>query len=84
MSWEDRSERVDRGAARFVWQQIADDLAADIDSGELRGRLPAEAALADVYGVARNTIRRAVVDLVTRGLVTVLHGRGTFVVKRDQ
>lgn len=80
MSWEDRSGRLDHNEPRFVWQQIADDLAADIESGALPAgsRLPSEAALAEVYGVARGTIRRAIADLVERGLLVVLHGRGTF------
>lgn len=82
MAWDDRRDRVDHDAARFVWQQIADDIAADIASEVLPSgqRLPSEQALAEVYGVARGTVRRAVGELVERGLVVVLHGRGTFVV----
>lgn len=85
MAWEDRSERIDHGAAVFVWEQIANDIAADIASGSLPAgsRLPSEQALSEVYGVARNTIRRAIAELVARSLVAVLHGRGTFVVEQS-
>ncbi|MFL6123732.1 GntR family transcriptional regulator [Actinophytocola sp.] len=82
MAWGNRADRIDHEGPRFVWQQIADDIAADIDSGALpaNSRLPSEQALGDeVYGVARATVRRAIASLVEQGLVVVVHGRGTFV-----
>ena len=42
-------------------------------------RLPGELELAEQYGVSRDTIRRAIQELVTSGRLVVLHGRGTFV-----
>jgi GntR family transcriptional regulator len=42
-------------------------------------RLPGELELADQYGVSRDTIRRAIQELVSEGRLLVLHGRGTFV-----
>ncbi|WP_209648130.1 GntR family transcriptional regulator [Kibdelosporangium banguiense] len=65
-----------------MWQQVADDIAADVESGVLPSgsRLPSEQVLADdVYGVSRPTVRRAIAALVERGMLTVVHGRGTFV-----
>lgn len=47
-----------------------------------RTRLPGERDLAKEYGVALGTARRAVKELVERGLVRVLPGRGTFVTRR--
>ena len=81
MSWETRADRIDHDGRRFVWLQIADDITADIRSGALPtdSRLPSEDALAEIYGVARGTIRRAVRHLVDEDLVEVVHGRGTFV-----
>ncbi|MFD7657024.1 GntR family transcriptional regulator [Actinosynnema sp. NPDC059797] len=72
---------MDHQAARFIWQQVADDLAAEIDAGDLPSgsRLPSEAELAVIYGVARMTVRRAIADLAERDKVVRLHGRGTFV-----
>ncbi|MEV0705248.1 GntR family transcriptional regulator [Saccharopolyspora sp. NPDC050389] len=60
---------------------MATDIDADITAGILSGgsRLPTELEPAEIYGVARGTVRRAVADLAERGVVVVVHGRGTFV-----
>jgi GntR family transcriptional regulator len=42
-------------------------------------RLPGELELAEQYGVSRDTIRRAIQELVSEGRLVVLRGRGTFV-----
>lgn len=64
---------------RYVW--VAGDIEARIASGELKpgARLVNERELAAYYGVAYHTVRRAMRLLVERGLVEVVHGRGTFV-----
>lgn len=64
--------------------QVADDLRAEIRSGGLRpgDKLPGEAEMAEVYGVSRDTIRRATSELSEEGLLVILHGRGTFVAER--
>jgi GntR family transcriptional regulator len=85
MAWDKRADRIDHDGPAFVWAQIADDLRADIESGELPpgSRLPSEQALAeDVYAVARGTIRRAVTALVEEGLLVSVHGRGTFIARQ--
>jgi DNA-binding GntR family transcriptional regulator len=81
VSLEDRSERVDRTLPRLLSAQVADDLRAQITAGSLTGRLPAEHEMADQYGVSRITTRRAIAILAAEGLVTTLHGRGSFVVR---
>ena len=80
MSLEDRSGRIRHESARPIWQQVSDDLAAEITSGALPAdtRLPSEAELASQYGVARVSVRRAIADLRSRGLAVTIHGRGTF------
>ena len=61
--------------------QIADDITARINSGELRpgARLLSERALAGYYGHSYQSVRRAMEVLRERGLITTIHGRGTFV-----
>lgn len=65
----------------YAWKQVADHVEALIRAGELaaNARLPGERALAEEYGVAIGTIRRAVQDLRERGIVTTLPSKGTFV-----
>lgn len=83
MDWTGRGEHIDTESSVLLWRQVADDIAAAVVSGELVSgeRLPNEFALAEVYGVARVTIRRAMEELKSRGLVRVQQGRGTFVTR---
>jgi GntR family transcriptional regulator len=84
VSWSSRAERIQHDSAVLVWRQVADDLVTGIQSGDLPpgSRLPSELELAQIYGVARVTLRRAVAELRKDGLVVVVHGRGTFVRER--
>lgn len=68
--------------SEYVYVQVADDIAAKISRGEyhIGQRLPSETELAESYGVAKMTIRRALEVLRSRGLVRTLHGRGSVVV----
>ena len=81
VDWADRSDRINFRTPRLLWLQVANDLRALIGSGELRpgDKLPGEAELAEVYGVSRDTIRRATSQLAEESLLVILHGRGTFV-----
>ncbi|SDY72098.1 GntR family transcriptional regulator, phosphonate transport system regulatory protein [Saccharopolyspora shandongensis] len=84
--WEDRRDRIDHDGPATLWAQVAADVEADIAAGDLTGgsRLPTELELAEIYGVARGTVRRAVADLADRGVIVVVHGRGTFVATGEQ
>lgn len=68
-----------------LYVQIANHVEAQISSGELApgGRLPAERDLAEQWGVAYQTVRRAMRELRERGLVASVVGKGTFVRKAD-
>jgi GntR family transcriptional regulator len=64
-----------------LYRQIADQLRHQIESGELKGgmQIPTEDQLMGGYHASRNTVRGALRELTTRGLVYTLHGKGTFV-----
>jgi DNA-binding FadR family transcriptional regulator len=65
---------------RAVAEDLARSLRQRIDAGEWSGRrMPPERELAADYGVARNTVRRAVEMLADTGAITRHVGRGTFV-----
>lgn len=76
-----RSESVMAGP---LYRQIADDLRRRIESGGLEEgvQVPTEDQLMESYHASRNTVRAALKELTTRGLVSTLHGRGTFVSER--
>lgn len=79
--WDSRADRINHDGPVYVYEQIAADIAADIRSGQLDAgsRLPSADDLADIYGVARLTARRAVRHLAEQGLVLIRPGRGTYV-----
>jgi DNA-binding GntR family transcriptional regulator len=77
----DRSGAIDPERSVYVYVQVADDIAAQIDSGRIApgARLPAERDLAEQYRVSYMTVRRAVKELRSRGLVTTLPAKGNYV-----
>jgi DNA-binding GntR family transcriptional regulator len=62
--------------------KIAADIEAEIRSGELApgAAVPSLGRLSQEYGVARNTVVRAMTVLKEKGLITTRQGWGTFVV----
>jgi len=77
----DPRDLIDHESGRPIYQQLADVVAGMIESGVLvvDRPIPAESRLAEEYGVARLTARRAVRELRERGLVYTVPGKGTFV-----
>ena len=71
-------------AQQPMYQQIAEDLRAQIESGQLApgAQLPTELELRDQYSSSRNTIRDAIKRLTSQGLVETRPGQGTFVTPR--
>lgn len=57
-----------------------------IDGGQWKAgeRIPTERELSERYGVARNTIRRALLELEDSGRIVRHVGRGTFVAQTDR
>lgn len=67
---------------RTVKEQISEKLASHIASGILQvgDELPGERELAAAFSVSRESVRSAIQDLASRGLVEVSHGARTRVV----
>jgi DNA-binding GntR family transcriptional regulator len=70
----------DGGGRTVAYQALAQELRRELSEGAYaHGRqLPTEAELSAAHGVGRQTVRRALQDLVAEGLVYRVRGRGTF------
>lgn len=79
---DDDTAPIDPHGPDLVYVVLADRIERRIRAGEFgtAGRLPSELDLAEHYGVAKMTIRRAHEVLVERGLVRRVSGKGTFVI----
>ena len=64
-----------------LYGKIEEVLASEIAQGELQpgDRLPSEDQLLERFGVSRITVRRAIQNLIQRGVVEIRRGNGTFV-----
>src|SRR2546429_7973543 len=72
---------LDRTSPIPLYYQIAQDLRRQIESGTLApgAALPTEDDLQRIYSVSRATVRQAVRQLATAGLVRLARPHGTFV-----
>jgi GntR family transcriptional regulator len=70
--------------ANPMYRQIAEDLRAQIESGEMKPgqQLRTELELREHYNASRNTVRDAIKWLTSLGLVETKPGQGTFVVQK--
>ncbi|WP_426955014.1 phosphonate metabolism transcriptional regulator PhnF [Muricoccus radiodurans] len=68
-------------STHLAWRNVEAALAADILAGRIAPgeRLPTEPALMARFELGRHSIRRAVAELETRGLVQTRQGSGTYV-----
>lgn len=80
---DDDQAPIDPRGPDLVYVTVANRIEKRIRGGEFgdSGRLPSENDLAEWYGVARMTIRRVHQELIERGLVRVVPGKGTFVTR---
>lgn len=64
-----------------LYQQLKDSIVSDIQSGRYRPhqRLPSERELGAAYQISRMTVRKALLDLASEGLIYTRVGKGTFV-----
>ncbi len=68
-------------AGKPLYQAMADSLLERIQSGEWKANqlIPSESELGDHYGVGRNTVRHALADLTSHGVLKTVQGVGSFV-----
>lgn len=73
---------VDHDSPVPLYRQVAADLRARIDSGELTSRMPSLKTIAQTYGVSHVTAEKAVALLRDEDRVVVVIGRGAYVVRK--
>lgn len=76
---------VAEGSKRYArepiaYQMLASELREAIERGDFTDgtRMPTEAELSAAHGLSRQTVRRALQELVAEGLIYRVRGRGTF------
>jgi GntR family transcriptional regulator len=79
------SDSVDLEGPDPIYQQIADVIAARIagDAYAPNRPIPSEAGLCVEFSVSRKTARAATRELVARGLVRTVRGKGSYVLPPD-
>ncbi|MEV5411023.1 winged helix-turn-helix domain-containing protein [Thermopolyspora sp. NPDC052614] len=70
---------IDPESDRHVYQQIAHRIRDRIDAGDWQRRLPSVTHLMQEYGVARQTMLRALGHLSELGIIYTVKNRGSFV-----
>ncbi len=72
---------LSRSSPLPLYHQVKTDIRRRIERGEWRpgDNIPSEAELCGHYGASRITIRRAIGDLASEGLLLRISGRGTYV-----
>lgn len=74
--------QVDKVDKRLLGTQIEDELMKYIldEPVEIGQKIPNEFELAEMFGVGRSTVREAVKGLVSKGILEVRRGAGTYVI----
>ncbi len=73
--------RIDKAGETPVYRQIVEQVTQLVQRGKLQpgDRLPPERALAEQLQAARGTVSKAYSRLAANNIITITHGRGTFV-----
>lgn len=75
-------DEIDPTSPTPVYRQLAEILADRIAHGVLKpGPMPSELHMQQEFGVARDTVRKALGLLRERGLIVTVQGRGSFVTR---
>lgn len=67
----------------YLYLQLADNIKKKIYNGtyEIGSKIPSERSMASAYGITRLTVRRALNQLISEGILVANVGRGTYVAK---
>jgi GntR family transcriptional regulator len=70
--------------AKPLYQVVVESVLNKVKTGEWQAneRLPSESELCEIYGVGRNTVRRAIGELVNQNVLRTVPGVGTFVMDK--
>ncbi len=79
-----RLDAIDRHGTQKLYCQLAELLRAHVESGRwaVGAQVPSEEQLCRAYDVSKATVRLAVEELVSLGVLKKLQGKGTFVRRR--
>ena len=68
--------------AKPLYQVVVASILSQIATGQLQAdeKIPSESELCKLFSVGRNTVRRAIQELVNDNVLKTIHGVGTFVV----
>lgn len=82
----EQAPQFDFGSPVPLYRQAADWIAERVAAGEIKpgSRLAAERDLAEQWGIAYQTVRRAMRELRERGLVVSVLGKGTFITGQEE
>lgn len=69
---------IDHGSGVPAYRQLAREIRARIERGEIQGRLPGEKWWMQESGLALGTVRKAIALLRDEGVVFTTRGLGTF------
>ncbi len=76
---------IDKDCAIPIYRQVMNFLREGIDSGAWKesGRIPSELELSSSLKVSRGSVKKAISELVSEGLLEQIQGKGTYVKTHD-
>ena len=77
--------KLDRHSSIPLYYQLKEFIREKIDEGEYPpgGKIPSELEFCESLDLSRPTVRQAISDLVSEGVLNIIKGKGTFVIARD-
>lgn len=73
---------IDKSGPEPLYVQVQNWIKEKIANGDWKAKekLPSEADLAELLDISRGTIKQAIKQLITEGILVQIHGKGTFVI----